>query len=71
MGAPQRQVINLIGEKAESVEERFEGYREELLEVLGEILRIERQRPHKFSQQISRRITVLGELLARKSEPES
>lgn len=71
MGAPQRQVIEAIREKVDNVEERFEGYREKLLAVLDEILRLEQQRPHNVAQQINRRITALGELLARKNEPES
>lgn len=68
MGAPQRQVIEAIREKVESVEERFDGYRQELLAVLDETLRLEQQRPHNIAQQIQRRITALGELLARKQE---
>ena len=71
MGAPQRQVIEAIREKVCNVEERFEGYREEFLAVLDDILRLEQQRPHNVAQQINRRITALGELLARKQEPES
>ena len=71
MGAPQRQVIQAIREKVDYVEERFETYREELLAALDEILRLEQQRPHNVAQQISRRITALGELLARKQEPGS
>ena len=71
MGAPQRQVIESIREKVGNVEERFEGYRKELLAVLDEILRLEQQRPHNVAQQIQRRITALGELLARKQETKS
>ena len=65
MGAPQRQVIEAIREKVGNVEERFEDYHEELLAALDEILRLEQQRPHNVAQQIQRRITSLGELLAR------
>ena len=71
MGAPQRQVIESIREKVGNVEERFEGYRKELLAALDEILRLEQQRPHNVAQQIQRRITALGELLARKQEAKS
>jgi len=65
MGAPQRQVIEAIRERVGNVKERFEDYREELLAALDEILRLEQQRPHNVAQQIQRRITSLGELLAR------
>ena len=71
MGAPQRQVIKAIREKVGHVEERFEGYHKELLAALDEILRLEQQRPHNVAQQIQRRITALGELLARKQEAKS
>lgn len=68
MGAPQRQVIESIREEVRSVEERFEGYRGELLAVLDDILRLEQQHPHNVAQQINQRITSLGELIARKRE---
>lgn len=71
MGAPQRQVIEAIREKVCNVEERFVGYRGELLAALDEILRLEQQHPHNVAQQIQRRITTLGELLARRQETES
>ena len=71
MGAPQRQVIEAIRQKVDKVDERFHDYRQELLAVLDEILRLEQQRPHNVAQQINRRITALGELLARKQESES
>ena len=70
MGAPQRQVIEAIREKVHSVEERFEGYRTELLAALDEILRLQQERPNNVDQQIQRRMKTLGELLARKSETE-
>ena len=68
MGAPQRQVIETIRQKVGNVDERFEGYRTELLAALDEILRLEQQRPHNVAQQIQQRITALGELLARRQE---
>lgn len=70
MGAPQRQVIETIRDKVANIEERFDGYQAHLLAVLDDILRLERQRPHNVAQQINRRITTLGELLAKKREPE-
>ena len=71
MGAPQRQVIDAIRERVGNVDERFEGYRKELLAALDEILRLEQERPHNVAQQVQRRITALGERLARKQEGES
>ena len=66
MGAPQRQVIEAISEKVADVEDRFDGYRAELLAVLNDILLLEQQRPHNVAQQINQRIIALGELLARR-----
>jgi hypothetical protein len=66
MGAPQRQVIEAIGEKVSHVDERFDGYRTELLKVIEDILRLEQERPNNVAQQIQTRITALGELLARR-----
>ena len=66
MGAPQRQVIEALRVKVNNVDERFDGYREELLEVISEILLLEQERPHNVAKQIQRRISTLGELLAQK-----
>lgn len=71
MGAPQRQVIEAIRDKVNNVDERFDGYRAELLEVIDEILRLEQQRPHNVVQQIQRRISALAELLVHNQEPKS
>ena len=68
MGAPQRQVIQTIREKVGDVDQRFEGYRKELLAVLDDVLRLEQERPYNVAQQVNRRITALGELLARKQQ---
>lgn len=71
MGAPQRQVIEAIRDKVNNVDERFDGYRAELLEVIDEILRLEQQRPHNVVQQIQRRISSLAELLYQNQEAKS
>ncbi|MCY3749778.1 MAG: hypothetical protein OXG54_00085 [Gammaproteobacteria bacterium] len=71
MGAPQRQVIEAIRDKVNNIDERFDGYRAELLEVIDEILRLEQQRPHNVVQQIQRRISALAELLVHNQESKS
>lgn len=71
MGAPQRQVIEAIRDKVNDVDERFDGYRNELLEVIDEILMLEQERPHNVVKQIQRRISALGELLAQNQETKS
>ena len=71
MGAPQRQVIEAIRDKVNNVDERFDNYRTELLRVIGEILRLEQQRPHNVAQQVQREISALGESLAQKQKAKS
>ena len=71
MGAPQRQVIETIRDKVNRVDERFEGYRAELLELIDGILRLEQQRPHNVVQQIQRRINALAESLIHSQESKS
>lgn len=71
MGAPQRQVIEAIRDKVNNIDQRFDGYRTELLEVIDEILMLEQERPHNVVQQIQRRISALGELLAQNQETKS
>ena len=53
------------------LDQRFDGYRTELLEVIDEILMLEQERPHNVVQQIQRRISALGELLAQNQETKS
>lgn len=71
MGAPQRQVIEAIRDKVNSVDEQFDNYRTELLRVIGELLRLEQQCPHNVAQQVQREISALGELLAQKKKAKS
>ena len=71
MGAPQRQVIEVIQNKVKDIDERFDGYREALLAVLDEILKLEQERPHNVVQKVQRRIAALGERLARQQGAES
>ena len=64
--APQRKVLEVIKSEVMEVEERYEGYRTVLMEALYDILALESDPPFKIAQQVSRRITALGELLAEK-----
>ena len=57
--------------RSTNVDERFDGYRAELLKVIDELLRLEQQRPHNVAQQVQRRISALGELLAQKQGAKS
>ncbi len=58
---PQKQALEVIKEKAKQIPERYAGYRLELLGRLVDIIELERNRPHNFSQQITSYISSLGE----------
>ena len=58
---PQKQALEVIKEKAKQIPERYAGYRLELLGRLVDIIELERNRPHNFSQQITSNISSLGE----------
>ena len=59
--APQLQALEVIKDKVLQVDERYDGYRRDLIETLHDVLALENDRPHNIAQQISRRITALGE----------
>ena len=61
--APQNQALDVIKERVMQIEERYEGYRRDLIATLYEILTLESDRPYNIAQQISRRISALGESL--------
>ena len=61
--APQKQALEVVKQKVMEVDERYNGYRAELVAALHDIFSLERNRPHNINQQVSRRITALGEML--------
>lgn len=64
--APQIQALAVIRTKVMLVEERYDGYQRDLTETLHDLLSLESDRPYNIAQQISRRITALGERLVQK-----
>lgn len=71
----QRRVLEIIKEETHRVDERYPGYREELWEVVAEIVSLERQ--HKLltrnvKKDVAEQINTLGsELAAKLSEAEA
>ena len=61
--APQNQALEVIKAKVMQIDERYEGYQSDLIATLYDILAFESDRPHNISQQISRRVSALGEKL--------
>lgn len=64
--APQKQALEVVKQKVMEVDERYDGYRAELVATLHDIFSLERNRPHNIRQQVSRRVTALGEMLVAK-----
>jgi len=64
--APQKQALEVIKTRVMNVDERYEGYRRDLIATLHDILAYESDRPHNIAQKISRRVSALGETLIQK-----
>ena len=64
--APQIQALEVIKDKVLQVDERYDGYRRDLTAALHDVLALEHDRPYNIAQQVSRRITALGEHLVQK-----
>jgi hypothetical protein len=64
-----RRVLEIILEEADEVDERYEGYRKDLTEVVAEIVNIERQHrlmSRNVKKEIADQINTLGGDLADK-----
>ena len=60
--------ITIILDECQSIEERCEGYREELVETITEILALERQhsvQPTTIQQKINQKCNATGNFLAK------
>lgn len=64
--APQKQALDVIKSKVLHVNERYDGYRTDLMAALHDILVLENDKPHNIAQQVTRRVAALGELLNEK-----
>ena len=68
MPVNSRKVIRILYEELGDIEERCEGYREELIETLAEIIEAERQhqvRGTNIQKQVESKCNAVGEFLAR------
>jgi hypothetical protein len=68
MPVPQRLVIERIRARCEELDERYVGYRKDLVGYLAEILSIERASPHNVVQQVEAQLQAFGELFHRRSD---
>lgn len=63
----ERKIITIILNECESIEERCDGYREELVEIITEIIAAERQhrvQATKIQQSINDKCNAAGDFLA-------
>ena len=67
MPVPQQLVIDTIRARCQQIDERYPGYRKELVTYLAEILSIERADPKNVVQQITAQLDAFGELYHRRS----
>lgn len=58
---PQKQALEVLKERVRTVDERYGGYRADLVETLDKVVDLESDRPQGFKQQISREMKALGE----------
>jgi hypothetical protein len=70
MPVPQQLVIDTIRGRCEELEERYPGYRAEVVGYLAEILSIERANPKNVVQQVEQQLEALGELYHRRASEE-
>ena len=64
--APQKKALDVIKTRVMNIDERYDGYRRDLIATLHDIMALESDRPHNIAQQISRRVSALGESLIQK-----
>lgn len=72
MPANEQKVIQIILEEIRTAEDRCEGYREELMEAVSDIITSERQHRVKgtnIQQQVNERCHAVGQFLAQNRPP--
>ena len=67
MPVPQQLVIQCIRARCEELDERYPGYRKDLVGYLAEVLSIERASPNKVAQLVEGQLEAFGDLFHRKS----
>ena len=67
MPVPQQLVIERIRARCEELDERYPGYRKDLVGYLAEVLGIERAAPHNVVQRVEGQLDAFGELFHRKT----
>jgi hypothetical protein len=68
MPVPQQLVIDTIRARCEELDERYPGYRREVIGYLAEILTIERAAPKNVVQQVEGQLEAFGDLFHRRGK---
>ena len=66
MALNQQKLVSIIMDEAAKLPERCEGYREEVIETLAEIIRLEREHQREgtwINQKITEKFNALGRFL--------
>jgi hypothetical protein len=66
MAVPQQLVIERIRARCEELEERYPGYRRDLVGYLADVLSIERAAPKDIVKQVESQLRAFGDLYQRK-----
>ncbi len=66
MPVPQQLVIERIRARCEELEERYPGYRKDLVGYLAEVLGIERAAPKDIVKRVDAQLEAFGDLYHRK-----
>jgi hypothetical protein len=67
MSVPQQVLIEAVRNRCEQLDERYPGYKTDLVGYLAEVLSIERSQPRNVVQQVEAQLEAFGDLYRRKS----
>ena len=61
--ASQKKALEVLTERVKSVEERYDGYRDSLAELLRNVMTLESDPPHKVQQEFSAQVSTFSKRL--------
>jgi hypothetical protein len=70
MSVPQQLVIDRMRRRCEELDERYPGYRVDLIRYLAEILALERAADHTVAKQVEAQLAAFGDLYHRRMSGE-
>ena len=70
MSVPQQLVIDRMRRRCEELDERYPGYRVDLIRCLAEILTLERAGDHSVAKQVEAQLSALGDVYHRRTSEE-